>query len=295
MAHALLTPGNILPSHGKLAMRDGDYIYALERRNGQPTYTVTNGADTLAIPIRWAFGAKSQTYVLEHGGRLYESRVSYYQAIDGLDITMGDQAIRPHNLVEAMGRELSAGEARACFDCHATRAIADDRIQTESLIAGIQCEHCHVGAEAHAEAISHGNTKVIPPSLAKLTAEDASNFCGRCHRSWSEVVRNRLFGPVNVRFQPYRLENSKCFDGSDARISCFACHDPHREVVRDVKSYDANCQACHAGKKPGAKACPVSSSGCVTCHMPKTELAGAHQVFTDHFIRVTKPNEPYPE
>src|SRR5579884_2554211 len=62
MAHALLTPGNILPSHGKLAMRDGDYIYALERRNGQPTYTVTNGADTLAIPIRWAFGAKSQTY-----------------------------------------------------------------------------------------------------------------------------------------------------------------------------------------------------------------------------------------
>ena len=54
------------------------------------------------------------------------------------------------------------------------------------------------------------------------------------------------------------------------------------------------CQACHGGGKAGAKACPVSKSKCVSCHMPKIELPGAHYKFSDHRIRIVKPNEPYP-
>ena len=33
---------------------------------------------------------------------------------------------------------------------------------------------------------------------------------------------------------------------------------------------------------------------CATCHMPKVELAGMHASFTDHWIRIAKPNEPIP-
>jgi formate-dependent nitrite reductase cytochrome c552 subunit len=43
-----------------------------------------------------------------------------------------------------------------------------------------------------------------------------------------------------------------------------------------------------------ASACPVSTKKCVTCHMPKVELPGMHASFTDHWIRIAKPNEPAP-
>ena len=306
MSHALLTPttNTLLQSHPTLTTRNSGFTYTVARsETGGYTYSVTDGSGTLALPIRWSFGAKSQTWVLEYNGKLYESRMSYYPAINGLDLTMGDQDTHPTNLVEAMGRELSAGEARTCFECHATHAISDDQIQKDSLTPGIQCAHCHTGTAEHLEAVSHQKVDVIPPKLAKITSEDMSTFCGQCHRSFADVVRNRLFGQINVRFQPYRLVKSKCYDGSDARISCVACHDPHREVVRDDSTYDSQCLACHAGPKTTpaaaakamAKACPKASSGCVTCHMPKIELIGGHQTFTDHYIRIVKANETYPE
>jgi Cytochrome c554 and c-prime len=94
-------------------------------------------------------------------------------------------------------------------------------------------------------------------------------------------------------------------------MSCVACHDPHREIVRDDKTYDAKCLACHStGAKPSAgmqaaqaaeparevamKTCPVSKSDCVSCHMPKVQLPGGHMIFSDHDIRVVRAGEPYP-
>jgi formate-dependent nitrite reductase cytochrome c552 subunit len=38
----------------------------------------------------------------------------------------------------------------------------------------------------------------------------------------------------------------------------------------------------------------VSKDKCVNCHMPKIELPGAHFKFSDHRIRIVKPNEKYP-
>jgi len=116
------------------------------------------------------------------------------------------------------------------------------------------------------------------------------------------VIRNNWKGTVDVRFQPYRLENSKCFVGNDARISCLACHNPHQPVNHNDAFYDAKCQACH-GEAKGAsvaastaiKSCPVSKDKCVSCHMPKVELPGGHAMFTDHMIRVVKTGEAYPD
>jgi len=290
MAHALELGQSdpALASHAKLSFRDGAYSYVIERR----TFTVSDGAGAVAVPIKWAFGANSQTYVLEYQGKLYESRVSYYPNIDALDLTMGDQDTHPRTLVEAMGRELSNGEARACFGCHATNAVANDQVRLDALTPGVQCAHCHAGADAHRQAIAQGKVGSIPAKLSRLSAEDMANFCGQCHRSFAEVVRNRLFGPVNVRFQPYRLTESKCFNGSDKRISCVACHDPHVEVVGEETSYDPKCQACHGVDAP---VCRVAKSQCASCHMPKVDLAGAHQTFTDHYIRVVRKGEGYPE
>ena len=137
----------------------------------------------------------------------------------------------------------------------------------------------------------------VPAGLGDLrdfTAENVSNFCGRCHRTWAEVLVEEDRSINNIRFQPYRLWGSKCYDPDDARISCVACHDPHKEFSVQAADYDAKCQTCHGGGKVEAKACPVSKNNCVSCHMPKIELPGAHYKFSDHRIRIVKPNEPYP-
>ncbi len=304
MAHALSLPANnpVLKAHPKLTVQKGAFSYTVETRGDGITYTVTDGSKTISFPVRWGFGAGSQTWVLEYEGRLYESLVSYYPALNGLDTTIGDQDIHPKNLLEAFGRELRPDESAACFGCHSTGSVTGNHLHLDSLKPGVTCEHCHVGALNHLEAISHGSLQSVPAKLKILSSEEISNFCGQCHRSWETVVRDRLRGEINVRFQPYRLANSKCFDGSDRRISCIACHDPHREVVRDTASYDSKCLACHGSTAttPAAhptgspKACPVATSGCVSCHMPKVALPGGHQTFTDHYIRIVRANEPYP-
>lgn len=313
MARALQLPSAdpLFKTHPKLTLQQAGYSYTIERRGEDVTYSVTDGKETVSLPIKWAFGVGSQTFVLERDGHLYESFVSYYPVIDGLDTTMGDQRVHPETVLQAMGRELSMGEAQGCFGCHTTGAVSGHELHLDALQPGVRCEHCHIGAGDHLQAISQGKLDSVPPKLKQLSPEDLSNFCGQCHRSWETVVKGHLFGKVDVRFQPYRLANSKCFDGVDQRISCVACHDPHQEIVRNEKAYDVKCLACHStGAKPSAgmlaisaaqpanrvemKTCPVAKSDCVSCHMPKTQLPGGHMIFADHDIRIVRPGDPYP-
>jgi hypothetical protein len=187
-----------------------------------------------------------------------------------------------------------------CFNCHATNATSGAKLTLDKLSPGLGCERCHVGSEQHMADAKRDNFTTLPQPLKAMDAQDAANFCGQCHRTWDTVMRNGWKGTVDVRFQPYRLENSKCFTGTDRRISCLACHNPHEPVNHDVAVYDAKCLACHAEAKataasPPIKSCPVSKKSCVSCHMPKVELPGGHAMFTDHMIRIVKAGEPYPD
>jgi hypothetical protein len=198
-------------------------------------------------------------------------------------------------LKEAAGRLMSHDDKLGCFGCHATNARTGMRLTLEKMTPGVQCGHCHAATEDHVNAMLRDSGQLaVPAALSKLSAEQMSNFCGRCHRTWAEIAMQGAPSIANVRFQPYRLTGSRCYDPDDARISCVACHNPHEEVNTTPVDYDAKCQACHKSGKPKAKACPVSKSKCVTCHMPKVELPGGHYKFSDHRIRIMKPNEPYP-
>jgi hypothetical protein len=298
----------LFKSHPQLSFRKGPYTYTVESKENQPVYSVTDGTRTISLPIRWNFGKGAHTWVFEKDGALYESMVSYYPSIDGLEITTGDAALMPQNLEEAVGRKLKKSEPKDCFGCHSTGAVSMGQLHLETLQPGVTCEHCHAGATAHLVAGSQGAAyDTAPPDLRKLSSEDISNFCGQCHRSWETVVRSNWRGEVDVRFQPYRLANSKCFDGTDPRISCIACHDPHQDLVGDDTSYDPKCLACHASKNEpanvaaqaathrDAKACRVASTGCVTCHMPKVKLPNGLVTFHDHEIRIAMPGAPYPD
>lgn len=287
-----------LEKHPKLTFRRGIYSYTVVTRDGSTTYTVSDGSQSITIPVLWSMGAEAQTWVLEHGGQMYESLVSYYPTIQALDVTVGDDRIHPASLEEAIGRPLDHQGVTTCFSCHATDAVSGDRLNLKTLQPGVGCGHCHTGAMEHNAAMLAGAGGIIPPDLSKLSSEDISDFCGRCHRTFETVARAGWRGASNVRFQPYRLALSQCFDGNDPRISCIACHDPHVSVVRNSRYYDDKCLACHSARMamlpPHAKVCPIAKSNCASCHMPKVPFPGGHFIFTDHDIRVVKPGAPYP-
>jgi Cytochrome c3 len=301
MGHALerVEDCAILRDHPRLTFQHDRYSYTITRQGNQSIYTVTDGADTITVPIGWAFGLgeAGQTYVFERDGVFYESRVSFYQAVNGLDITMGAPALGPQNLTQAAGREMTPGESVQCFGCHTTGAVRNFTLNLDHMQAGIQCENCHTDAPRHAAALKAGDAKSANlPRLAGMSAEESADFCGRCHRTWEQIASTGPRGILNIRFQPYRLTNSKCYDAADPRISCTACHDPHADVVRTTASYDSKCQACHTtGAKATGKVCPVAKRDCVSCHMPKLDLPGAHRKFTDHLIRVVKADGSYPD
>jgi hypothetical protein len=308
MAHALETVEDsvVLANHPLLTATVGKYTYRIERKGKESQYSVTDGTTTVTLPIRWTMGASSalgQTYLLEKDGALYESRVSWFRELQGLDLTMGYEGTTPADLNEAAGRMMHQDEKLRCFGCHATNAVQGKQLTFDTLKPGVQCAHCHTGVQEHLAAMQLTPPPPVPKELKKLigmSADQAANFCGQCHRTWAEIASQPNPGISNIRFQPYRLTSSKCFDPDDARISCLACHNPHHDFTNPkTVSFDRQCLACHAGgktvtPKPGAKACPVAKDKCITCHMPQIELPGAHYKFTDHRIRIVKPNEPYP-
>ena len=300
MAHAAETIAEcgVLRSHSALAFKMGWFNYKIEREGDQSFYTVSDSTGSLKFPVKYAFGLgeAGQTYILERDGEFYESFVSFYKALDGLDITMGDQPLHPANLKEAAGRHIGVNEIQVCFGCHTTNAVQDGKLDESKLIPGVQCEHCHGPTANHLAGIKTGDAALAKmPSLKNMTAEQSTHFCGQCHRTWEFVAEHGPHGIANVRFQPYRLTNSKCFDVDDHRISCTGCHNPHENIDRVAEHYDSKCMACHGGGKPEAKMCKVATKDCSTCHMPKIEMPGAHHKFTDHEIRIALKNEPYPQ
>lgn len=286
----------ILAAHPNLTFQDGPYRYAVVRRERATILTVTGNSEKLELPLLWAFGRgqAGQTYVFEFEGALYESRVSFYNATGALDLTIGATARKPQSITEAAGRRMDWLGARDCFACHSHNGVSDGKLHLESVAPGVGCGSCHGDVEKHAEAVRAGDaTGAKLPHLAALSAEETADLCGRCHRTWSQIALSGPRGIPNVRFQPYRLLNSKCYDASDLRIRCTACHDPHGSLETNLAAYDRKCTACHAAAQHG-KLCPVAKANCAGCHMPKIELPGAHARFTDHQIRIVRAGDPYP-
>ncbi len=307
MAQALELPldSQVLRSHPRLTARLGPYTYEITRENDRCTYTVSDGNRTISAPISWAVGLGvdrvGQTFVVQYHGSYYESRVSFFQKIQGLDITIGQPATASASFEDALGRVLGQGELQNCLGCHATAAVGSQGLQVSRLVPGITCEGCHGPGAAHIAAMKAGNVQephILNPD--KLAAGDLVSFCGACHRTKMHVEAMHASGVLTVRFQPYRLAESRCYNPRDSRIACLACHNPHENPRHDPAFYDSKCLACHAASagaihaaQENAPACPVAKERCVTCHMPKYELAGTHFKFADHKIRVVRLGENF--
>lgn len=308
MAHAMESPAdcNVLIKNPRLTFRIGSYSYEITRQGKGSVYTVTDGVKTISEPILYCFGqgVAGQTYVFRHDGWLYESRVSYYRKLNALDFTILHPRTVPPSLEDALGRRLNEEAAKGCFSCHSTAAVKDAKFQPQRLTPGVSCEACHGPGEKHVAALKAKNYKDLQIfNPRNLDAFDLTQeFCGACHMSFDKVMEMPEHGgALNVRFQPYRIFSSRKHLINDARMSCVACHDPHGELKHEAAFYDSKCLTCHLSTPKEAKtelraasACPVSTTNCVTCHMPKIELPETNFKFTDHWIRVVKPDAPIP-
>lgn len=319
MAHAATPAADAASLHepsDRLAFKLGAYSYQISNADGKSVMKVSRGSASDSETLRWAFGMGriAQTYVYERNGTFFESHLSFYTALQGLDITPGHPRTEPPNLQEAAGRAVPVKEIRRCFGCHTTASITRDGFDTRTPFPGVMCEACHGPGAKHAAAMKAGDydagvKAILNPLL--LDPVESVDFCGACHRTLQDVV---LDSPVrraelNVRFQPYRIENSRCWkEGKGAtRISCLSCHDPHQPLSMDPASYDSSCLQCHraAGAQPEKKtadadarhrtACTVGVKLCVTCHMPRFKSSAMHATFTDHWIRIAEPGARLPD
>ncbi len=235
-----------------------------------------------------------------------ERRLSFYPSIAALDITPGHKAEAPDTIAQALGDPIDPETVRRCFGCHSTASTVSGTFDPEHAILGVTCEACHGPGVEHViemqTAPSQGTAGTIF-NPARLSPVDSVDFCGACHRTPVDVAAfmPRHMGVSSIRFQPYRLERSLCWGASgDSRITCMACHDPHKPLVRDLTAYDSQCLKCHAelGIPTSAKlapACAVGTKECAYCHMPKYEIPWVHGKFTDHFIRVVRSGSSFLE
>jgi mono/diheme cytochrome c family protein len=295
----------ILRSHETLTGKLAPYRYEIARDTTGSTYSVSDGAQTASAQLEWAFGIahKGQTYIYSHDGVYYESRVSFYKTLQSLALTTGHLSTSPASIDAALGRRMDSSETQHCFGCHTSGSMIAGRFDPAHATPGVTCEQCHGPGAKHVAAmktgkIDDGRRAILNPR--KLSAVASVDFCGACHRTWADVLQTEVTGVANVRFQPYRLESSKCWGRGDTRLACYTCHDPHQLLVTETASYDSKCLSCHVSKQsekladhPGAS-CPVATSNCASCHMPKVEVPSMHAPFTDHRIRIVRDAAAYP-
>ena len=306
---AQLARDSSIPEQGhELKFFDEAYSYVISRAKEAVTFSVKSKSDSISANLGWAFGVSnsSQTYILKQGNIFWESRLSYYHSLAALDITFGHNAAAPATISRALGNPVEVETIRRCFGCHSTASTVSGKFDPEHAILGVTCEACHGPGLRHVTAMQaspdqHATGTMLNPR--RLAPVDSVDFCGACHRTRVDVAIEmpRHMGISAARLQPYRLERSLCWgNGGDPRITCIACHDPHKPLVRETASYDANCLKCHAesGHQPNAvmgPACPTGKQDCVSCHMPKYEIPWVHATYTDHFIRVVRPGSDFRE
>jgi hypothetical protein len=304
-AGAWAREADILNGHPRMTFRLGPYLYKILRQGNQSVYSVSDGHGAISVPILWAFGRgeAGQTYLFRYEGAYYQSLVSFYNDTQGLDITLGAPRGVPSSLALALGARLTEEGTRLCIVCHTTGAVIGGAFHPRQAVPGVHCEACHGPGGGHIAALQAGQIAEAKAAIfnpGKLSPASLDDFCGACHRTWTKVELMGLKGIMNVRFQPYRLELSRCWSPADPRISCLACHNPHRPLQTSAAFYNSKCLACHQLKGQPAKpnhpgqACPVSGDNCISCHMHRYQLPGGHFAFTDHDIRVFRPGAPYP-
>jgi hypothetical protein len=299
-----------------------DFRYEIERRGERIVHREraldANGGQIFAVENEVSFavgsGTRGRTYLVNRDGYLFQSPITWYPEKKTWDLSPGFDQIHHH-----FGRAVQPD----CLFCHSNRAypVEDAENHYEAPIFeghAIGCERCHGPGQLHVsrqqakERYEGTDDTIVNPGNLQPVLRDA--VCEQCHLQG--VVRIPRRGRQPFEFRPglplhlflsayvkppsagdhkfvgqvEQMVASRCYQESDGRMGCIACHDPHvfPTAGERVGYYRDRCLSCH-GKKgcslPLADRRAVSKDyNCMQCHMPAGESDIQHHSITDHRI-----------
>jgi tetratricopeptide (TPR) repeat protein len=250
-------------------------------------------------------GNHASGYLVDLGGHLFQSPVTYYRSRQDYDVAPGYEGLPFPDFTRPVGE--------GCLFCHSGTAlhVPGSLNQYRSPVfsaKAITCERCHGPVEKHL-ADPRAGTIVNP---AKLEPAARDSVCEQCHlfgvsrvlkpgKDFSDflpgqrledtftVYHNALpagtiAGPFKVISQAEQLALGSCARNSSGRMWCGTCHDPHDEPRDPVQFYRSRCFSWHTSTFSMSH--PGRNTNCIGCHMPRRQAKdGGHTSFTDHRIQ----------
>lgn len=276
------------------------------------------GLFDLRFPLEYAIGSgvNGISFAIRRGNHLFQAPLSYYSRNKRWELSPG---------YEETGEGFNRPIYEDCIICHAGRPRAvprRDGLFDEPAFAelAIGCENCHGPGGLHVSERARGraakpDTSIVNPS--RLPPRLAEDICMQCHQGGA--TRVLLPGRKYSDFRPGRplietlaifnapapdadllehhasMKLSACFRGSDGKLGCIGCHNPHEEPANPPAFFRAKCLGCHA--QSGCKAIPAAqaqTADCIGCHMPKRDIGKiSHSALTNHRIP-KRPSDPAP-
>jgi predicted CXXCH cytochrome family protein len=292
--------------------RDGKIMHITRRLDSDSKILAQSEA---RISFVVGAGVRGRSYLINRGGYLYQSPISWYSERKVWDLsphlgTSVDQLYRP---VQPL-----------CLYCHADRVDPVEQTGNRFREAifrsqGIGCERCHGPGEWHVQR--HQEEKSIPiedeaiVNPSRLTPALREAVCQQCHlqglvrisRRGQHMLDFRPGLPLNqfwsIFVKPAALDQqkkfsseveqmhaSRCYQAGEGRLGCISCHDPHETPPKEKKAsyYRKRCLACHqensCGLSPGDRRNQSPGDSCTECHMKRRSSNLAHMASADHRI-----------
>jgi hypothetical protein len=267
------------------------------------THTLEREAVSGTFNVDYVIGSGNHAfgYLVNVGGYLFQSPVSYYSQRRVWDMAPGYEADRNPDFTRPVTAE--------CLWCHSGKPLPVSKTlnkyeQPAFAQEAISCDRCHGPVAEHVQRPSAAN--IVNPR--RLAARARDSVCEQCHLSGEVRIANP--GKQIGDFQPgqvlegvfsvyvfedpadsglkvishvQQLARSACQIKSAGKLWCGTCHDPHDKPANPAAHYRTRCLECHRGiQKTHAE--PVDD--CVRCHMPARRAKdGGHTAFTDHQIQ----------
>ena len=265
----------------------------------------------IPVPVKYSIGSgkRGRSYVIDKGGRLYMSPVTWYTQGGCWDLSPAYSRNNRH-----FERRIIDG----CVICHI--GVSNPKLTEESVFLqpafvepAIGCERCHGAGKDHISFHSgDGSQKGLDPIVnpAKLEQGPRDSICYQCHlhgigritrfgkseygfkpgddisKIWAVFIRGTKVDEQNLTEAVGQAEQmlvSKCYIESDGQFSCLSCHDPHDSPPDSQRNeyYDRRCNQCHSDQQQSNQQQSIcvrtsdllptgtSTTSCVDCHMPR--------------------------
>lgn len=271
-------------------------------------------------------GQQGRSYLVDHGGVLYQSPLTWYVKNKVWGYSPGFPNPQPPQWTRRIGED--------CLRCHvgleATHEPDSDRYSRPAYHEMfISCERCHGPGEEHVALNQDEETTAGIVNPEHLSPRARDSVCYQCHLSAKTVVPRsgyelRDFRPGQkledalmilveksddseeqnrIASQAEQMEMSRCYVASNGQLGCISCHDPHSRPTLEERDtyYQDRCIACHQ-EGPESCALPVAqqlvepaAGSCVHCHMPTAPAKRiGHISLSDHRI-LREPVATIPE